>query len=87
MLDEARRRVRDFLAVRRLAYRRVFKSGEDSRRVLLDLAKFCRAHETTVGENERATLVLEGRREVWLRIQQHINLTDEELWKLYMRGE
>lgn len=87
MLDEARRRVRDFLSTRRHAYRRTFKSGEDSRRVLQDLAKFCRAHETTVGENDRATLVLEGRREVWLRIQQHLQMTDEELWKLYMRGE
>jgi hypothetical protein len=27
--------------------------------------------------------VLEGRREVWLRIQQHLNLTTEQLFQLY----
>jgi hypothetical protein len=27
--------------------------------------------------------VAEGRREVWLRIQAHLRLTDEELWRLY----
>jgi hypothetical protein len=26
---------------------------------------------------------LDGRREVWLRIASHLNLTEEQLWELY----
>ncbi len=51
--------------------------------VLEDLAKFCRAHESTFHEDPRLHAVLEGRREVWLRIQNHLQLSDDELWKLY----
>lgn len=54
--------------------------------VLIDLASFCRAAETCVvpGDHDR-TYVLEGRREVWLRIQQFINLTPQEVLNLTMR--
>jgi hypothetical protein len=51
--------------------------------VLRDLAKFCRAHETTASPSDRDTYIKEGRREVWLRIQQHLRLTDEQLWELF----
>ena len=30
--------------------------------------------------------MLEGRREVWLRIQNHLNLTQSELWALHSGG-
>jgi len=30
---------------------------------------------------------LDGRREVWLRIQQHLQLSEDALWKLYHKGE
>lgn len=71
-----------FLARRRTAYLRTFLNpmGEE---VLRDLAKFCRAHETTFAADARAHAVAEGRREVFLRIQSHLRLTDEELWRLY----
>jgi hypothetical protein len=55
--------------------------------VLKDLAKFCRAHESTFHKDPRAHAVMEGRREVWLRIQNQLNLTDEELWALYQVDE
>jgi len=51
--------------------------------VLEDLAKFCRANESCFHEDPRVHAALEGRREVWLRIQQHLNLTDEQLFALY----
>jgi hypothetical protein len=51
--------------------------------VLADLAKFCRAHETCFHPDARAHAVAEGRREVFLRIQRHLNLSDEQLWQLY----
>lgn len=73
-----------FLRVRKRAYQLTFGGGIASQSVLLDLQTFCRANETCVipGDRDR-TLILEGRREVWLRIQQHLNLTGEQLALLY----
>jgi hypothetical protein len=51
--------------------------------VLKDLARFCRAHESTFHDNERIQSKLDGRREVWLHIQELIKLSDDELWDLY----
>lgn len=79
---EAFFRVLDFLGVRKGHYTRTFKTP-DGHAVLHDLAKFCRAHETTFHEDPRIHAALEGRREVWLRIQQHLNLTSAELTELY----
>ena len=69
---------RDFLRTRQQAYRQTF-AGEYSRKVLTDLAKFCRANESTFNPDPRMEGVLQGRREVWLRISKHLNLTDEQL--------
>lgn len=54
--------------------------------VLADLSVFCRARETCVvpGDRDR-TYVLEGRRETFLRIQEHLELTPEELVERYTR--
>jgi hypothetical protein len=51
--------------------------------VLKDLARFCRANESCYHPDPRTHALLEGRREVWLRIQQHKGLTGEELMALY----
>jgi len=76
---------KDFLRSRRHQYIRTFDS-ESGKAVLADLAKFCRAHESTY--HPQFSDQLDGRREVWLRIQQHINLTDAQLWELYKgKGE
>jgi hypothetical protein len=74
--------LKNYLFRRRTAYVKTFINpmGEE---VLRDLAKFCRAHATTFHTDPRAHALAEGRREVWLRIQQHLNLTDDELWRLY----
>jgi len=79
---------REFLFGRQKAYQRTFMlENRDSAAVLEDLAKFCRAHESTFHSLDGMSERLDGRREVWLRIQQHIQLTDEQLWKLYHKGE
>lgn len=54
--------------------------------VLADLAVFCRAKETCVvpGDRDR-TYVLEGRREVFLRIRDYLELSPEELRDRYTR--
>ncbi len=80
MLEQAKQWLRN----RSLAYQRIFLGhGTDTDAVLSDLAKFCRASETTFHADPRLSDVLTGRREVFLRISQHLNLTDEQLWGLY----
>lgn len=83
-LNETARRAKAFIVGRKGAYGRVFNPvNRDAELVLRDLAKFCRAHETTFNPDPRMHAVLEGRREVWLRIAQHMNLTDDQLWLLH----
>lgn len=74
--------IREFLTSRKQAYQRTF-SGVNGEKVLEDLARFCRANETTFLPDARASALLEGRREVWLRIQNHLNLSPDELEKLF----
>ena len=78
--DEAK----SVLANRALSYQRVFlHKGLDTDRVLLDLAKFCRARESTFHPDHSVSDRLDGRREVWLRIMHHLKLSEEQLWALY----
>lgn len=69
----------DFMRTRKKAYQLALTSPA-GQEVLIDLARFCRAAETCVipGDPTR-TSILEGRREVWLRIQNHLHLTSEQL--------
>jgi len=80
--SEAIEKARLWLATRRYAYQTTFK-GPLADNVLRDLAEFCRANKSTFHENDRAHALAEGRREVWLRIQQHLRMTEAELWNLY----
>ena len=66
------------------AYNRVFdKKSPFTEAVLKDLAKFCRAHQTTYHPDPRIHAVLEGRREVWLKIQEYLNMTIDEIYELH----
>lgn len=66
------------------AYNRVFdKDSVHTNTVLKDLAKFCRANESTFHADARLHAVLEGRREVWLKIANNLNLSIEELYELH----
>lgn len=65
---------------RKAAYQSAFKSGSGPQ-VLADLAVFCRANETTAVGSDMA--MLEGRRQVYIRIMKHLNFTPEELAVLY----
>lgn len=81
-MREEVRKAWDYLGRRKRSYCLALKSpaGQD---VLADLAKFCRADDTCFHEDPRLHAVLEGRREVWLRIQKHLNLTQEQLYAIY----
>lgn len=82
MIQEWLDKVRVALGDRRHAYRVTFK-GPVAEIVLKDMARFCRAHESAFHPDARAHAVAEGRREVWLRIQNHLKLSPDELWQLY----
>lgn len=76
---------RAFLQRRAQAYRSLF-AGPDGEIVLADLMEFCRARASTFHPDPRAAAQLDGRREVFLRIQEHVRLTDDELWNLKNGG-
>ena len=69
---------------RSMSYRDVFLGhGTSSDDVLHDLAKFCRAHESTFHVEHSMSDRLDGRREVWLRIAHHLHLSESQLWQIY----
>jgi hypothetical protein len=83
-LNELALRLRESLAGQGVVYRRVFDpSSHDGEVVLTDLARFCRAHSTTAHKDPATAARLEGRREVWLHVQERLHLTDEQLWLLF----
>lgn len=81
-MSEIFEKVKNFIFARRHSYRVTFR-GPHAETVLLDLSRFCRANDSCFHENERAHMLLEGRREVWLRIQKHLKLDDDQFWKTY----
>ena len=73
-------KIKDFVTKRQQAYQQVF--DPDSRfvkDVMVDLEKFCRDAETTFHSDPRVHALLEGRREVLLRIKRHLNSNTEDL--------
>ena len=76
------RKTYDFIRGLKRDYQLVFRNGPAQNSVLEDLARFCHANETQFHENQRLTDVLIGRREVWLRIQNFLNLSDADLYRL-----
>jgi hypothetical protein len=75
---------REYLIERQDAYRRLF-TGPVADTVLADLALFCRAEQSTFHVDPRAHALMEGRREVYLRIMEHLKLDTDEL--LRRRGQ
>lgn len=73
---------KNILSRRQAAYHKTFNS-EHGKQVLADLIPFCRANTPTANiHNVNATYLAEGRREVWLRIQSYLNLSDEDISKM-----
>ena len=72
----------DFWRRQKRNYQLAFGSpaGND---VLIDLAKFCYADRSTFDADPRVHAALEGRREVWLRIQNHLRFNSTQLAELY----
>jgi hypothetical protein len=69
----------EFMRVRKAAYQRRFGMLDDNDEVMKDLTRFCRGHTTCFHADPRIHAAFEGRREVWQRIRDHLELTPEEL--------
>lgn len=84
MIKDTVEAVKNLIRGRSYAYKMLFhKNNGHARIVLRDLAKFCRAHESTFSADSRLHAVMEGRREVWLRLQRYINLDEQQLLELH----
>lgn len=79
---DAIRKTFEFIRGTKRDYQVTFGKSPAAQRVLEDLARFCRANETVFHENPRLTDVLIGRNEVWKRVQDFLNLTSEDLYRL-----
>ena len=83
VIDE-RSKARAYLLERQQAYRQVFNpDSKPVKLVLLDLKRFCRESTSCFDPDPRIHAVFEGRREVILRIREHISLSPDELLTLY----
>lgn len=86
MMGEKESVLRQKLSYRQGAYATTFDREDHSNRAVMeDLAVFCRASESTFHTDARMHAVLEGRREVFLRIMDHIGLTPEEFFSKYTK--
>lgn len=84
MLPDLYDKLINLLTLRKQSYRLALDPESDAaRRVLKDLARFCRAGESTFKENDRHHALLEGRREVWLRIVEHLEMPTEAFLAKY----
>lgn len=83
MTDEEAKATLEFLGERKRAYLTLFAHPVSGKTVLKDLAQFCRAEESCFHPDARLHAVAEGRREVFLRIQHHLNETAEQLLDRY----
>ena len=82
MMQEYWEKLKHALLMRQYHYKLWFQSPPGVE-VLKDLCRFCRMHESTFHADPRIHALLEGRREVVLRIAYHLNLTPDQLWELY----
>jgi hypothetical protein len=77
-------RIYDLLRSRQTAFQQTFKKNDVAAdAVLKDLEKFCKANESTFNPDPRIHALLEGRREVYLRIKDYTTLTPDELFTKY----
>ena len=74
-----------FLLWRKREYQITFPKGAVApETVLADLAVFCRVNEDDLpGDSATKIAYMAGRRSVFLRIQRHLNLSQNELFDLY----
>lgn len=77
------------IEVRQRNFRNTFQMNQPANiEVIEHLKKFCRAEESCVVPGDRdMSLVLEGRREVWLMIDEFLNKTPEQIFAHHAREQ
>ena len=76
-------RLKNIIFKKQFAYKQLFnKNNPAGEAVLADLAVFCRGNKSTFNTDPRVHALVEGRREVLLRIVKYTGLTAEELFEL-----
>jgi hypothetical protein len=83
-MSAAERRVRFIISERKKAYTSIF-NNVNAEAVLADLDEFCRMDESTFNPDPRIHALLEGRREVALRIKHYLTRTEDELFEITKR--
>lgn len=89
MASSNKEKIRQYVSERKLAYERVFGDDDPSnpdmskKMVRDDLARFCREFSSTFHPDARVAANLDGRREVVLRIRDHLVLSLDELISKY----
>lgn len=72
-----------FFSLKKRHFQLVFNKEQPSDMIVLsDIAKFCRAAETTFHTDPQIQANLNGRREVWLHISKYLNLSVEQIVQL-----
>lgn len=68
---------------RRRAYQSVFNNSP-GKEVLEDLAKYCRVYKKNyeMGMSQLDLAYVAGMKDVYLRIQNHLNISDDDVWQL-----
>jgi len=77
-------RAKEFLLSRKRAYQRVFNAETtEGFTVMQDLAWAAHAHRSTFDPDPIKAAYLQGKRDLWLRIQHHLSLDETQLLALY----
>lgn len=80
MLLKTKKDLHDYYHNRCIAYGRIFdEKSPYTTTVLEDLAKFCRGSESTFHADARLHALMEGRREVWLRIKEFLTHNADQM--------
>ncbi len=79
-MNETERQALAAIQERKRAYQIAFNAKNGI--LLDDMARFCRADRSCFDPDPRIHALLEGRREVYLRIREHLDLTVEELFEI-----
>lgn len=85
-ISEIQKVARTFLQDRKRAYQGTFgENNVAAQAVLDDLRQFCFAERSCYDPDPRIHAVAEGRREVWLRIKDHLGMSIDELESRYSK--
>lgn len=86
-LTPNRAKALDLIRYRRQGYQLTFGVGNQMADIVLaDLARFCRAGKSAFDPNPQIHALISGRQEVYTRIADHINMSEVELYDLFVRG-